>query len=91
MNHFKSYSHNGDVLNVTFHPSPWSKNGEFTRSFTEEQLTLDQIVSWLQGKAIQCAMPNLSPTEREMFLSGMTESEQDALFKDEEDEEDEDE
>jgi hypothetical protein len=32
--------------------------------------TLEQITSWLNGTAIQKAMPRLSPADREMFMTG---------------------
>ena len=55
---------------------PW------THTFPPEcGLTVDAILSWANGEArIQSAMPQLTATEREFFLTGFTESEQKEIF-----------
>jgi hypothetical protein len=44
----------------------------------------DQIREWNNGKMIQDAMPNLSPSEREFVMTGIVQEEWDRLFKEEE-------
>lgn len=45
-------------------------------------VTLEQIRLWEGGTLIQDAMPNLTSTEREFLISGLTELEQKELFAD---------
>ena len=54
----------------------------------ELNVTLEQIAQWENGMNIQQAMPDLSAEEREFVKTGMTPTEWDELFGEEEDEED---
>ena len=42
----------------------------------------EQVKAWLNGMLIQDAMPELSPTDREFIMSGITQEEWDGIFKD---------
>ncbi len=55
-------------------------------------ITQEQLLKWQNGELIQNAMPQLSITEREFLISGMTPEEQDLMFggPDKEDFEDDD-
>jgi hypothetical protein len=53
-----------------------------TRSI-ELPITEDQISSWENGEPIQKAMPELSQSQREFFISGMTDEEWDAMWSEE--------
>ena len=48
--------------------------------FDLERLTPKQIYAWAQLVPIQYAMPNLTATEREYFLTGFSDAEQLSLF-----------
>ena len=54
----------------------------------ELNVTLEQIAQWENGMNIQQAMPDLSAEEREFVKTGMTPTEWNELFGEEEDEED---
>jgi len=54
----------------------------------ELNVTLEQIAQWENGMNIQQAMPDLSAEEREFVKTGMTPTEWEELFGEEEDEED---
>ena len=54
----------------------------------ELNVTLEQIAQWENGMNIQQAMPALSAEEREFVKTGMTPTEWNELFGEEEDEED---
>ena len=54
----------------------------------ELNVTLEQIAQWENGMNIQVAMPDLSAEEREFVKTGMTPTEWNELFGEEEDEED---
>lgn len=49
-------------------------------------ITPQQLLDYEKGMKIQYAFPNLTPSEREFFMTGMSEDEWNALFP--EDEED---
>lgn len=60
--------------------SPFSGNvNELEINVTQEQLD-----AWNNGTCIQNAMPNLSPDEREFIMTGITETEWDEAFPEEE-------
>lgn len=50
----------------------------------ELDITLKQIADWQSGTLIQNAMPNLTPTEREFFITGMSPEEQNQMYGEEE-------
>jgi hypothetical protein len=50
----------------------------------ELEVTSEQIRAWKEGALIQCAMPHLTPDEREFIISGITPQEWDEAFADEE-------
>lgn len=54
-----------------------------TRSL-ELDITQEQLDAYRKGALIQQAFPNLTPAEREYFMTGITQEEWDTLFKDEE-------
>ena len=54
----------------------------------ELNVTLEQIAQWENGMNILQAMPDLSAEEREFVKTGMTPTEWNELFGEEEDEED---
>ena len=54
----------------------------------ELNVTLEQIAQWENGMNIQQAMPDLSAEEREFVKTGMTPTEWEELFGEEEDDED---
>jgi hypothetical protein len=43
-------------------------------------VTQEQLNVWESGTVIQAAMPNLSDSEREFIMTGMTDEEWDSLF-----------
>jgi hypothetical protein len=51
------------------------KSHEMEIDVSEKQITL-----WMEGELIQNVMPNLTPTEREFLISGMSIAEQEAVF-----------
>ena len=51
-------------------------------------VTFDQYQSWIDGENILVAMPHLSADEREFIKTGITPTEWNELFGEEEDEED---
>lgn len=50
----------------------------------EIPVTPDQLRSWKEGALIQRAMPNLTPSQREFIMTGITDEEWDEAFQDEE-------
>ena len=54
----------------------------------ELNVTQEQLTAWESGVNIQVAMPQLNAEEREFVKTGMTPTEWDELFGEEEDEED---
>jgi uncharacterized protein YdeI (YjbR/CyaY-like superfamily) len=46
----------------------------------ELDITDEQISAFEKGAFVQDAFPNLTPTEREFILTGMTEAEQKEIF-----------
>ena len=50
------------------------------KSEMEIDVTEKQITLWMEGELIQNVMPNLTPTEREFLISGMSIAEQEAVF-----------
>ena len=54
----------------------------------ELNVTQEQLTAWENGMNIQQAMPDLSAEEREFVKTGMTPTEWNELFGEEEDEED---
>lgn len=48
-------------------------------------ITEDQIIRWKQGELIQNVFPELTPDEREFFMTGITSEEWDALCTDTDD------
>ena len=54
----------------------------------EIDVSVDQYQSWIDGENIQVAMPHLSADEREFIKTGMTPSEWEELFGEEEEEDD---
>ena len=54
----------------------------------EIEITQEQIALWESGTLIQNAMPHLSADEREFVKTGMTPTEWNELFGEEEDEDD---
>ena len=63
---------------------------ERTSPFTGETRTLEidvtqeQMRAWQSGTLIQNAMPNLSASEREFILTGITDDEWDDMFGEDE-------
>ena len=47
-------------------------------------ITTDQFLSWIDGSLIQDVMPNISADEREFIMTGITPSEWDAMFGEDE-------
>lgn len=47
-------------------------------------ITAEQIVAYQKGTLVQHAFPNLTPAEREFFLTGVTAEEWQATFGEEE-------
>lgn len=47
-------------------------------------VTEEQLLSWRNGLYIQDAMPNLSDSEREFIMTGITDEEWEELYGDEE-------
>lgn len=45
-----------------------------------DKVSKDMIEDWLNGTSIQVAMPNLTATEREYFLTGFNDDEQKEVF-----------
>lgn len=45
-------------------------------------ITQEQLLSYERGLKIQHAFPNLTPAEREFFMTGITEDEWNEIFKD---------
>ena len=43
----------------------------------------EQVKAWQNGMLIQDAMPELSPTDREFIMSGITQEEWEGLYPDE--------
>ena len=54
----------------------------------ELNVTQEQLTAWESGVHIQVAMPQLNAEEREFVKTGMTPTEWEELFGEEEDEED---
>ena len=56
----------------------------FTRKWHRAAMavTRTQLANWHEGMLIQNAMPHLSADEREFLMTGITPSEWDAAFKD---------
>ena len=48
----------------------------------EIDVTQDQLESWHNGALIQFAMPNLSASDREFLMTGITNDEWNEAFKD---------
>ena len=46
-------------------------------------ITQEQLASWKAGEAIQDAMPNLEPADREFLMTGITADEWDKTFPEE--------
>lgn len=57
----------------------------------EIPVTEEQIEAWEKGAKIQDCMPNLTPSQREFLMSGITDDEWDEAFAEEEDLSDDDE
>jgi hypothetical protein len=53
-------------------------------SSMELDITIDQIAQWQGGKLIQNVFPNLTPSEREFLMNGITEAEWNEVFGEEE-------
>lgn len=49
-------------------------------------ITEDQIEMWESGAKVQDAFPNLTPSQREFILTGITDDEWDETFPPEDDE-----
>lgn len=49
-------------------------------------ITEDQIEMWESGAKVQDAFPNLTPSQREFILTGITDDEWDVAFPPEDDE-----
>lgn len=47
-------------------------------------ITEEQYAAWKAGAFVQDAFPHLSPSDREWFMTGMTDEEWDKLFDEEE-------
>lgn len=47
----------------------------------EVNCTEQEFFRWQAGEFVQDAMPNATPTQREFLITGMTEAEQEELFK----------
>jgi len=54
----------------------------------EIDVSIDQYQSWIDGELIQVAMPHLSADEREFIKTGITPSEWEENFGEEEEEDD---
>jgi hypothetical protein len=48
------------------------------------RITADQWAAWRNGGLVQNTMPHLTPDEREFLLTGATQEEWDAVFKEDE-------
>ena len=46
-------------------------------------ITEEQFIAWRNGTLIQDAMPELTPSQREFILTGITEEEWDAYYDEE--------
>lgn len=51
----------------------------------EIPVTKEQIDKWENGALAQEAFPNITPTEREFIMTGVTDDEWDNAFQDEDD------
>jgi hypothetical protein len=49
----------------------------------EIDVTLLQLKAWQHGQLIQKAMPNVSPSDREFIMTGITDDAWDDMFDDE--------
>lgn len=72
---------------ITFHPNG-TADVTMTSLFSNKPhtltlpITLESYTRWLNsGEYIQTALPNLSPSQREFLLSGMTDEEWDEMCK----------
>ena len=50
------------------------------KSEMEIDVSEKQITLWMEGELIQNVMPNLTQTEREFLISGMSIAEQEVMF-----------
>ena len=50
--------------------SPFSPEESYAQ-FMPDYLTYDAVMSWVNGELIQNAMPNLTPEQRDQFLTGV--------------------
>ena len=66
------------------------RNSPFTGEIRKRDLpiTQEQLDAWKSGVLIQDAFPQLSASDREFILTGMTDEEWDELFGDESEDED---
>ncbi len=55
-----------------------------TRSI-DLNITQEQLDAWSNGMLVQKAFPNLTPSEREFIITGITSEEWDELFADSDD------
>lgn len=66
----------------------WEKNMEITRKSMmsgvtrtrDLPITAAQLEAWRNGALVQNAFPNLSPSDREFLMTGMTDEEWDKAF-----------
>lgn len=49
------------------------------KAFSTKHVTFDGIDRWINGEMIQNTMPELTPADRELFLTGMDDDEWNAL------------
>ena len=58
------------------------RRSELTGAYREMEIDVcpQQIKEWEEGKLIQDAMPNLTPTEREFIMTGTTDDEWETML-----------
>ena len=65
-------------IHVMFHNK---LSGNFwQKTYQAADLSVDQILKWKNGEAIQRAMPGLDSNDREHFLTGYTQKEINEIF-----------
>ena len=75
-----------DTLNLRSLQMKITKTSPFTNTTNvmDINITQEQYLAWLDGTLIQNAMPNISADEREFIMTGITPSEWEENFGEEE-------
>ena len=80
----------GAVLHVTFFEGDISQTevvlcNNFTHEVSVHHLpmTQGQLLAWMNGTRIQYAFPNLSPDQRELLMTGLTDAQWNELTNEE--------